>query len=132
MKETLNQLARFSLVGCAGFIVDVTVLAICLHKASLGPYMGRAVSFLVAVTTTWYLNRVFTFSSSDREAIQTQWAKFVVANCLGGGINLAVYSLLVFYLLTTLQGAMIAVGIGSIAGLAFNFLVSRRYVFRTR
>jgi len=42
--------------GVAGFVVDSSVLYLCLHGTGLGLYGGRLVSYLAAASTAWYLN----------------------------------------------------------------------------
>ena len=49
----------FGLVGFLGLLVDVIVLY-CLVRF-IGLFYGRAASFLVAVLTTWLLNRRLVF-----------------------------------------------------------------------
>jgi len=61
----MGQLLRFAAVGCVGFAVDVAMLQL-LRAAGAGLLWGRAGSFLVAATTTWALNRRYTFD--DRAA----------------------------------------------------------------
>ena len=61
---------RFSAVGVAGFLVDTAVLYLGL-AAGLGPYVGRAISYVCASTTTWYLNRRFTFHARK----SPRWAR---------------------------------------------------------
>jgi putative flippase GtrA len=54
-----KELLRFAIAGTVGFVVDAGVLY--LVKDSLGYYLGRALSFFLAVFCTWLLNRQFTF-----------------------------------------------------------------------
>jgi putative flippase GtrA len=61
-----------------------------------------------------------------------QWARFVTANTVGGALNYGVYSALVFSGGWFIKAPVLAVAVGSIAGLAFNFTVSRKYVFNMR
>ena len=52
----------FFVVGTIGFIVDAGVLAVLVHGYGQGNYSSRMVSFAVAVTVTWLLNRTFSFA----------------------------------------------------------------------
>jgi putative flippase GtrA len=130
MKQTAGQFIRFALVGCAGFVVDAAVLSLAIYVLHIGPYYGRLLSYLVAATSTWYLNRCFTFPDSDKQAIHRQWGKFLMVNGLGGLVNLGVYTLLVSGITGIAVHPILAVAFGSIAGLAFNFTASRHFVFR--
>ena len=125
-----RQFVRFAIVGTVGFVVDASVLYFCLHIAGLGLYSGRLVSYLVAATTTWYLNRKFTFTESDGSAPTHQWARFVVVNGLGGLINYGTYSFVVTYWLAGPMAPLIGVAAGSVTGLGVNFTASRLFVFK--
>jgi putative flippase GtrA len=127
-----RQFARFAFVGAVGFVVDAAVLYLCLHVAGLGLYGGRLVSYLVAATTTWYLNRQLTFTDSDGSAPVRQWAKFLAANAIGGLVNYGSYSLVVALMPAHALVPLLGVAVGSVAGLVFNFAASRRFVFRGR
>lgn len=127
----VRQFITFGMVGVAGLIVDVSVLHIT-QLAGMDKYSGRLVSYLFAATTTWALNRRFTFSASRSANVLTEWAKFLSANLVGGAINYGVYAGLVTW--TTLVATYPSLGVcaGSIAGLAANFTLSRRLVFNSK
>jgi putative flippase GtrA len=120
----LRQLALFTLVGGAGFVVDAGVLLLLTHAAGLDVYVARLLSWLAAATFTWWLNRTLTFR--DRAAgLLRQWLMFLATNSGGGLINIGVSSALIASRMTPVA----AVACGSLAGLLWNFLASRRFVF---
>ena len=98
--------------------------------ANLDPYTGRIFSFLFAATGTWILNRNYTFRSSVPAPRTRQWARFVTANTVGGALNYGVYSALILSGGWFIEAPVLAVAVGSIVGLAFNFTASRKFVFR--
>ena len=114
----------------------MAALSAALKLLELDVYSGRVFSFLVAATTTWALNRRFTFTGAggrtDSGSPARQWLRFLGANALGGAVNYAVYAAIVTF--TTLGAALpvLAVAPGSIAGLAFNFTISKFWVFKAR
>jgi putative flippase GtrA len=124
-----GEFVRFALVGAIGFVVDSGVLYAGL-AVGFGLYFGRLVSYLAAATTTWFLNRHLTFSSSGG-AWWREWLRFLAANAVGGLANLAVYTVLVTAIASVAAHPLIAVAAGSLTGLASNFHLSRRLVFRT-
>lgn len=119
---------RFFLVGVAGFAVDVAALYAAIHLAGLSPMNARLVSFLVAATFTWFLNRRFNFGASNASPI-VEWARFLLANSLGQGVNLGVYALLLWLLPSGFWTPLIAAAVGSVAGLLINYSGSRMWVF---
>ena len=54
----MKQFLQFSVVGVLGFLVDTAILYAVLAFGDYY-YSGRVVSFLGAVTFTWYMNPAF-------------------------------------------------------------------------
>ena len=75
--QLLLEFLRFGVVGTIGFVVDTAVLYAGL-ALGLGLYGGRAVSYLAAATTTWALNRVWTFRGRGNGPVHQQWALFLL------------------------------------------------------
>ncbi|MFZ2208581.1 MAG: GtrA family protein [Porticoccaceae bacterium] len=127
-----RQFLRFALVGGIGFGVDVTVLYLLLG-AGAGLIAGRAGSFLAAATSTWQLNRRYTFTDrpgvAGIRATSRQWLRFVLANAVGGAVNVGIYAALVTQVSQCAELPALAVAAGSVAGLVFNYTVSRLWVF---
>lgn len=128
MNKVLSPVLLFAVVGTVGFIVDAGVLLAV--ETLLGAYLGRILSFSAAVFSTWLLNRSWTFRDrhSGTSALREFMRYFCV--CLGGGsLNLAVYSLLVWWFSWQGQTLLLAVAAGSLAGMAVNYLLSKYLVF---
>ena len=128
-----SQLLRFLLVGGAGFFVNMAALWLAINLAHLDVYSGQALAFLCAVTFTWWGNRTLTFAehAADSPAGRLrEWGKFIAANSIGGLVNYAVYVTLVTFAPAPFSNPYLAVAAGTIAGLAFNFTMSKRFVFR--
>jgi putative flippase GtrA len=123
------QFLQFGVVGTIGFVVDTAVLYGGL-ALGLGLYGGRALSYLAAATTTWALNRAWTFRSADQAPAARQWAVFVLVNLLGFACNYGTYALLVAFVPLVAAHPVLGVAAGSLAGMVGNFVLSRRYVFR--
>jgi putative flippase GtrA len=126
--RTLGQFLRFGVVGTIGFVVDTAVLYAGL-ALGLGLYGGRVVSYLAAATTTWALNRAWTFRGQGSGPAMRQWAVFVVVNLVGFAFNYGTYAALVAFLPFVAQHPVIGVAAGALAGMVGNFVLSRRFVF---
>ncbi len=129
-RSARRELVRFTFVGAVGFLVDAGALMLAMHALGLGLYSGRVFSYLCAATFTWICNRRFTFAEAQSGAPVVQWLRFLGANAIGGAVNYGVYAAIVA---TTAVGAawpVIGVAVGSIAGLIFNFVASKFWVFR--
>ena len=125
----LTQFLRFGAVGVVGFLIDAAVLYSCVFALQTDPYSGRLFSYLIAATSTWALNREFTFRDFDRSNPNRQWAKFVAVNAIGGLINFCVYAAILVLAQPHTLIPLAAIAAGSLSGLLFNFWVSRVYVF---
>jgi putative flippase GtrA len=125
-----QEFLRFGLVGLAGYVVDVVVLRLGL-LAGLGLYWGRVPSYVAAASTTWWLNRRFTFRGSTRAgaAPGRQWAVFVVAMLPGLALNYGTYALLVANIPWCARWPEVAVFAGALAGMGANFAVSKLLIF---
>jgi putative flippase GtrA len=125
------QFLRFGLVGVAGFVVDAGLLRLLL-TAGLGYYSGRAISFLAAATTTWVLNRSFTFRRDAPSAFAhpvTEWLSYLGLMLIGGVANYGAYALAVAFSETVQAHPEIGVALGSVAGMVINFWTSKLMIF---
>ncbi len=87
------QLAKFAIVGAVGAVINLGVYKGLLH-AGLHYLLAATVSFLVAVTSNYTWNRIWTFR--DRRAgVAVQGARFFVVSTLGLAANLLILHLLV-------------------------------------
>ena len=124
----LAQFLRFATVGTTGFLVDTAV--IYGTKGWLGLYGAGALSYLVAATWAWQLNRSWTFAGAGSGPLHRQWAAFMVVNLVGLAFNRGAYFALVTWSATCQAYPVLAVAAGAIAGMFWNFALSRRLVFR--
>lgn len=130
--ERIPEFLRFAAVGVVGLFADMAALTFALEGLNLDVYSGRVFSYLVAATTTWALNRRFTFTHADPGSPFRQWLKFLGANAIGGAVNYAVYAAIVTYTVLGAEYPQIGVAAGSIAGLFFNFAVNKFWVFKSK
>ena len=123
------EFLRFGCVGVCGFVVDTAV--VYALRAPLGLYGAGFVSYLVAATVTWLLNRVWTFRGrGDGEAVHRQWALFLLVNLAGLALNRGTYVALIATTPMAVAYPVIAVAAGAIAGMFVNFGLNRAFVFR--
>ena len=130
LNQNYKQFVYFSIVGSFGFLVDTTVLYLIIYGFEGGLYTARVFSYLFAATSTWWLNRIYTFNSLVKVNYFTQWLKFIWLNTFGGMINYVIYGLTIAYWPTAFNYPVIAVAFGSIAGLMVNFSLSKQFVFK--
>jgi putative flippase GtrA len=124
-------LPSFALVGVVGFIVDAVILSILFYFFGFGHFASRAVSFLVAVTTTWWLNRRKTFIGTASANWSAELLRYFFTQGIGAFINLGIYTLCItsFELFAAIP--VIPLAIGASVALIFNFLSAKHFVFIT-
>ena len=126
----LAQFLRFGVVGATGVVVDSAVLLLAL-RLGFGPYGGRVLSYLVAATTNWALNRAWTFREGGAAMGRAQQlGRFLLVNLVGFVANYGTYALLLNTVPSVREQPVIGVAAGALVGMAGNFALSRRYVFR--
>ncbi len=124
-----QQFFCFGVVGTIGFLADAGLLLALQSYTELGPYLGRVISFTVAATVTWALNRHFTFTSGLDTAWLRQWLRYLSVTLLGAGTNYAIYAALLQFGEATITRSLLAVAAGSLGGLAVNFTALKCFVF---
>ena len=125
-----GQFLRFGIVGTAGYLVDISVLYL-MHYLGMDLYSGRIISFIVAATTTWIGNRLFTFkrSKSSRKKLTSEWASYIAAMSLGGIANYSTYAMLITYLTIFREHLWLAVAAATGVGMLINFVLARRILY---
>jgi putative flippase GtrA len=97
MSENLSSLfykfLKFGLVGFSGLVLDFATTYLTKEKLGWNKYLANSLGFLLACTSNYVLNRIWTFHSAD-PAIGWQFSKFFVV--AAGGLllnNLIIYLL---------------------------------------
>ena len=123
---------RFAVIGALGMPVDWLVLQGMVHWGT-GPCFGRMISWFCAASFTWMGNRYFTFAASRARGLvgaAKEWLRFLAANAVGGLVNVGLYSVLVRFAPPPFNDLSVALVLGVLLGLAFNFTLSKKMVFR--
>ena len=127
--RVLVQFVMFGTVGLIGFVIDTGTVYALRH--AVGLYVAGLAAYFTAATGTWICNRLWTFRHLARtDQWYVQWGRFLTANLGGFAVNRGVYVLLVTFWELAARQPVFAVLIGAIAGMTFNFNLSRKVVFR--
>ncbi|MGJ7487603.1 HAD-IIB family hydrolase [Variovorax sp. LT2P21] len=126
-----SRFVRFGMVGVAGLLVDLAVLH--LLAPWLGWLVARVVSFLAAASSTWWLNRSFTFRGASAShagmPIGREYLTYLSSMLGGAAINYTVYALTLHWM-PGAAAPTIGVALGSCAGLLSNFTAARMLLSR--
>ena len=123
-----QQFFKFLTVGALGFVVNV--LVVYWLRDQFGLYWAGAVAFVLAGSTTWIGNRIWTFGDRRGTAAGSQWVRYLGYSLLGLALYALVYGGLIALSPFCRMFPVLPVCAGSLVGLFANFAVSRRLVFR--
>ena len=125
----LAQFMQFGVVGGIGFVADTAV--VYALRGPTGLYVAGTAAYVVAVTVTWWVNRIWTFRRvMTIGGMRQQWVRYAIANLPGLVLNLGSYFALVAGSAFCAAYPVIAVAAGALAGMFANFTLSRALVFR--
>lgn len=123
-RTLFTQFIVFFVVGSLAFVVDIGVLSLLLW-AGLPAIPARIPAVILAIATTWALNRKFTFRTKTPPRFG-EFAKYFSAMLLGLSVNLGVYAALVWLSPAMQAFPQAAALLGVLAGMVVNFITSRR------
>ena len=128
-----KQILRFGTVGGIGFLVDGGLLTLLHAITDWGALWPRAISFPVALSATWYLNRVWTFADEKSDRKAQEYGRYAMVQIVGNLINLAVYATCLWTWPTIMQPyPIIALAVASAVAMIFNYVGARFWVFMGR
>jgi putative flippase GtrA len=123
--DLLYTFIRFGIVGLSGVGVDFGTTWLGKEKLRLNKYIANAIGFCTAATTNYFLNRWWTFHSSNPEIIH-EYFRFFLVSALGLGIN----TLVIWFLINTFKfrfysSKLIAIGVVML----WNFFANLLFTF---
>lgn len=126
-----KPLGRFAAVGLIGFAIDGSILS-ALVWMDLGVYVARCISFITAVSATWWLNRSWTFAARARANRGEEYRAYVAVQIIGSIINLSIFAAIIQWHPLLRQTPIIPLAAGAAVALVFNYTASRTFVFSVR
>lgn len=125
-----RQASSFIVVGCIGFVVDGGILTVLNSVYNVELLQARMASFSVAVTVTWFLNRMRTFADRKDQRMVREWSRYAAVNGVGALLNLGIFFWLLHQFNVLNSAPLIPLAIAASVALVFNFLASRQVAFR--
>ncbi|MDD5397193.1 MAG: GtrA family protein [Candidatus Moranbacteria bacterium] len=147
----IYQIAKFGVIGVANVLVDLGVLSLItmlfssyLKIKSTDALIGavtfyslfKSVSFIIANINSYFWNKHWTFDQGSKKQTKSEFVQFFAVSIIGFLINVFVASVVFKMILgsmTTLnagQLGLLGAAAGSIAGLAWNFIGYKLWVFK--
>lgn len=133
----LAQFLRFATVGVKISLIDAGLLYMLTHTPYFTWYTARIISLGTAIMVGYVLNRYFTFGGNQRGCFYRQMAGHFGVHFTGGLINYGVFTAVVYIAHETIDNKLfektiplVALIIGGVIGMMFNFFWSNKLVFR--
>jgi putative flippase GtrA len=119
------QLAKFCSVGASGYVVNLAFYAVLLNAGDLHFRLAATVSFVVAATSNYLLNRLWTFQH-QRGHFGLQGLRFFAVAVAVYGANLALLSLFVH----AGVGKIVSQAVAIVLVTPLNFIGNKLWSFR--
>ena len=121
------QLAKFSVVGASGYVVNLVVYTALLRGAGFHYALAATCSFAVAVTNNYTWNRLWTFHD-QRGHVGWQGLRFLIVALVAYGANL----LFLAAFITLGVDEVLAQAIAVVLVTPLNFVGNKLWSFRIR
>lgn len=121
-----HSFIRFLTVGVIALASDAATLYALRGEMGLIP--AKIVSYMVALTVGWLLNRYFTFKSSDSKAFH-EWLRYGVIYIGTGVIHVSIFALLTYHSLHLYHHPIFALLITAGIVAVINYFLSKRFAF---
>jgi putative flippase GtrA len=119
------QLVKFCLVGGSGYIVNLSVFALCVKALELHHLAAATVAFVVAVTNNFWWNRHWTFRARHGHA------GFQAARFFAVSVAAFLFAASILELLVSVAGVseLPAQAISIVAATPLNFIGNKMWSF---
>ncbi|MDZ7752542.1 MAG: GtrA family protein [Gammaproteobacteria bacterium] len=117
---------KFALVGAVNTAIDIAVFAVLYRLLETHVLVANTLAFSVAVTNSYVMNRLWTFSSSVASHPERKAFLFYVAISLGG---LVISNTIVYALIGTLHWLATKL-LAVFATFVWNYLLTSRLLFK--
>jgi putative flippase GtrA len=128
----IHEIAKFGVVGAINYIIDVGLFnALVVGPLDHRPITSKAISTTVAATSSYFMNRHWTWKDRARTGLAREYGLFIVLSAVGLAITLGCLS---FGEYALHQHSLLARNIwGNVVGVAFGmvwrFWSFKRWVF---
>lgn len=85
-KAFLTKFLKFCVVGFSGTAIDFGLTWLCKEIFKIPKFLANAIGFVVAATSNYILNRIWTWGSTN-EQVGVEYVKFFAVSLIGLGLN---------------------------------------------
>lgn len=125
-----REAAKFGTVGAANTVLDFGVLNLLVFGFGLQTLRSKVISTVIAATSSYLMNRHWTFRHREKQAVRREYLLFFGLNAVGLLIALTVLGVIRYgFGLTGPLWINIGNAIGLVLGTLFRFWSYRRFVW---
>ncbi len=125
-KNVISEFFKFAFVGAVGTVVNLVILYLLTEKIGLYYMLSAILSFIVAMTSNFFLNKIWTFKENIKSEITKKYVQFGLVSISALLINLFfLYIFTEFLGIYYLISQVLAIGIA----LIINFLGNKIWTF---
>ncbi|WP_170323459.1 GtrA family protein [Cryptosporangium phraense] len=123
----IKELTKFGIIGVVNTVLDFAVWNAVL---SIGPIKAQVVSTVISATSSYFMNRHWTFRHRARSGLRREYLLFFVFNAIGLVITAGILGIASYVFHVEHVAALNVVKLFAIAvATAFRFWAYRRWVF---
>jgi putative flippase GtrA len=133
----IRQFIKYCIVGCCNFALDFSIVLVLAYEFDLLLPIATTISFVVAVSNSFYWNSRWTFKALYPDQKKRQYVMFVAINVVGLLLRLGIVTF-VSWVLTGHSAeknppkavAATATLIATVVVVFWNFLANKRWTFK--
>lgn len=125
---TWTQVGAFLAVGTIGYVVNLAAYALAVHGLAIDYRTAATLAFGLALTTTFVLNRRYTFAAAHGAVHRQAW-RYALVNAVGFATNLVMLQILVEQ---SHLPRVSAEALAAIVAAPVNYAGQRLWAFATR
>ncbi len=124
------ELSKFGVIGAINTVLDFIIFNTLHFGFDIGPLTSQAIAMTIAATSSYFMNRHWTFAKRARTGMRREYTLFFLLNIVG----LLILELCIGFThyglgLTSIAALNGAKVVGLVLGTVFRFWSYRRWVF---
>ena len=127
----IHEIAKFGIVGAVNFGLDIVLFNWLHFGIGIGPLTSKVLSTTVAATSSYFMNRHWSFAHRARSGIRREYVLFIILSAVGLGIALVCLGTAryVLDLKSVLALNIAGNGVGTVFGTLWRFWAFKKWVF---
>lgn len=126
-----SELAKFGTIGVVNAALDIALFNVLNSAVGMGPLSAKALATTVAATSSYFMNRHWTWKDRARTGLAREYRMFILLSAVG--LAIAEACLLVSHYLLGLTHPLwdnlSANGVGLVLGTIWRFWSFKKWVF---